>query len=138
MLPVFIFAQPKGVNTIIVHGVSFSLVDDSLNAKGFEIDKLDSVSLTTKSKQYYSIETDSKKDHGNIVITVTMKGTDAIITARYTYDELETKVLGTHTQSGKPTTVENSYSKTSFMRRAFDYMDDFAKSLGGTVSYERH
>jgi hypothetical protein len=136
MLPAFAFAQPKGANAITVHGVSFSQVDDTLNARGFQIDKLDTAGLTTKSKQYYSEEGDSKSNHANIVITVQVKGSDAIFTALYTYEE-QTKVFGAHSQVGKPTVVENIYSKGSYMRRAFDYMDGIAKSFGGAVSYSR-
>jgi hypothetical protein len=136
-LPFFGFSQPKGCNAIVLHGVSFSQIDDSLNARGFQIDKLDSISLTTKSKEYYSSESGNKKDHASIVLSVRIKGNDATLTALYTYDENENSVLGAHTQSGKPTRVENIYSKGSFMRRAFDYMDGFAKSLTSNISYTR-
>jgi hypothetical protein len=136
-LPFFGLSQPKGCNAIVLHGVSFSQIDDSLNARGFQIDKLDSVSLTTKSKEYYSSESGNNKEHAGIVLLIRMKGNDATLTALYTYEELQNSVLGAHTQSGKPTRVENMYSKGSFMRRAFDYMNEFAKSLTSNISYTR-
>ncbi len=133
--PFLSIAQPKGVNAIVVHGVSLSLADDSLNAKGFQIDKIEGETLVTKPKLYVSEESDTKKEHASIVLTVKGSGADIIISAMYSYDEFKKEILGPHSQSGKLTIVENGYTKGSYMRRAFDYMNDFAKSLGNNISY---
>ena len=136
-IPFFAAAQPRGVNTITVHGMTLSQIDDSLNAKGFQIAKIEGDVITTKPRQYYSVEDERRKDHASIVIMVKPSGGDVAISAMYTYDELETKILGPHEQTGKPTRVENGYTKGSYMRRAFEYLNDFAKSLNNNLSYTR-
>jgi uncharacterized protein YodC (DUF2158 family) len=138
-LAIFLFlgilSAPKNAIKIMVTGVSMETMGDSLRSRGFEIQSSSLDSIVTKYKEYYVKKTASKKVIALISIKVKRSGDGLEVSAKYQYDETHLQAFVIGMGHGDPAMVVNEYTKGSYMHRAFDYMDDFARSFGKETTY---
>ena len=128
LLPFFSIAQQKGANVIKVSNVSFDQCVSALIADGFIIDRID--------KEYKVITTkplEVKKAGTVIILQVNQK--DSALMIRGQLSETIGLVIGGQNIKSESSRIVNKGMRGSVNKLCFDRMNDFARSLGGEVSY---
>lgn len=125
LLPMFSFSQeiPKFTNTIFVKGVGWQQVKDALLHQGYSIaeqNERDGTIITSPREC-------DKNDVREIVYNINISDSVAKITGKY-INNYGSRAVGD---------VEYWKSTVSAMHFIFLFMDDFAKSLPGQLSYAK-
>jgi|GEM_PF-4042345 len=124
---------PRKVNTIIVTGVSFQQVATVLADSNYFIDRKDPDvgSIVTLARPVDQSAVQIMKNNSRrltrVVFYIRVKDSVATITGRYNVPELD--------YLKEYTAIANTGMKKSFDNIAWEAMNTFALSLGGTVAY---
>lgn len=111
-------AQNKGDNTILVKGVTFDQVVNTLLDQGFKIDKID--------KDFKTVRTEFKEPNPKysykVSYDIRVKDDVAIITGETITSNMKFEIKN---------------GKSGLDKLAFESMSNFAKSLNGGMSYAK-
>lgn len=132
--PIFSFSQdiPKLANTIIVKGVSFDKVVNTLLDSGYKADKIDKDFQTVKTEWRALCPTCAPE----ICINVRVKDSMATVTGQWRSSAgilLFAKRSQSQNEHALVFPVQNEKSKVP--RKAFEVMDIYAKALNGEITY---
>jgi hypothetical protein len=140
LIPVFLFAmahgQQKGDNTIIVKGIPFEQIIGMLLADKYLIDHESDSEIVTKPIEFTEQKSQSMKKY-SIVMDIKYKESSKVasISGKYNYSILINNIFGPTVNGADFKPIANLESKSSYIRKSFNVMDNFAKSLKGQITY---
>ena len=121
-------SAPKWTNQIIVKGTDFNMLAQALISKGFMLDKTDKdlqLITTTAPRTFKGLASSVK-------LQIYLKDSSAYITGQF---KLEVKLFKNSEESFE--SIVNRGMKGSEYKDTFDFMDEFAKSLKGELTYSK-